>query len=222
MKWRIPIALVVFSLVPLIGGVLRLSSIASHSHAAADARFVSSPLPIVLHIIAATLFSILGAFQLSDELRKRAPRWHRLAGRVLAASGIIAGATGLWMTLAYDIPVELQGPLTLVTRLVVGVMTVVGVVLAWRAILKRDVPSHEAWMIRAYALGQGAGTQVLFLGVPAAFLGGEILGDPRDVLMMASWIFNALVAEVIIRRRRQPRTSSVAAASTGSEALRAS
>ena len=82
---------------------------------------------------------------------------------MLAACGIIAGATGLWMTLAYDIPPELQGPLTLVTRLVVGVMTVAGVVLAWRAILKRDVPSHEAWMIRAYALGQGAGTQVLFL-----------------------------------------------------------
>lgn len=205
MSWRGQIALVVLSLVPLLGGVVRLSALASHSHAAADARFIAAPGPILIHLFAATLFSILGAFQFSDELRRRAP-----------------GATGIWMTVASDIPRDLQGPLLLATRLVVGVMTVVGIVLAWRAILRRDVPTHEAWMIRAYALGQGAGAQVLFLGVPAVFLGGELLGLTRDVLMLASWAFNALLAEVIIRRRAQPRTSSVAAASTGSAALRAS
>lgn len=222
MSWRVQIALVVLSLVPLLGGVVRLSALASHSHAAADARFIAAPGPILIHLFAATLFSILGAFQFSDELRRRAPRWHRLAGRVLAACGLLAGVTGIWMTVASDIPRDLQGPLLLATRLVVGVMTVVGIVLAWRAILRRDVPTHEAWMIRAYALGQGAGAQVLFLGVPAVFLGGELLGLTRDVLMLASWAFNALLAEVIIRRRAQPRTSSVAAASTGSAALRAS
>ena len=39
------------------------------------------------------------------------------------------------------------------------------IVLAWAAIRQRDVARHRAWMVRAYALGQGAGTQVLiFLG----------------------------------------------------------
>lgn len=212
MKWRVPIALVFLSVVPLIGGFVRLSSIGSHSPA--DLRFTTSPLPIILHIVAAALFSLIGAFQFSDEFRRRAPRWHRVAGRVLAAAGIVAAATGLWMTLAYDIPRELQGPLTMVTRVVVGVMTMLGIMLAWRAILRRDVASHEAWMIRAYALGQGAGAQVFFLGVPAIFLGGEILGFTRDVLLLASWIFNALLAEVIIRRRAPTRQLQRAPAQT--------
>jgi hypothetical protein len=33
-------------------------------------------------------------------------------------------------------------------------------------------PAHQAWMLRAYALGQGAGTQVLFL-LPPQLLSGE-------------------------------------------------
>ena len=41
-------------------------------------------------------------------------------------------------------------------------------VLGLRAILRRDVPTHRAWMIRAYALGLGAGTQVVTIGLGQA------------------------------------------------------
>lgn len=217
--WRAPIALVALSLVPLVGGVVRLASLTA-AVTEENRRFAEAPLPVVLHVFASVAFSVLGAFQFSAELRRRAPRWHRLAGRVLAVAGLVAGSTGVWMTLAYDIPAPMQGPLLLATRLVVGAAMSAFVVLALRAIVRRDVPAHEAWMIRAYALGQGAGTQVLLLGVPAALLGEAILGLERDGLMLASWILNAVVAEWLIRR--QPRIDSVAAASTGSPALRAS
>ena len=55
-------------------------------------------------------------------------------------------------------------------------------------------------MIRAYALGQGAGTQVLVLG-PWMLITGESGGLTRDVLMTVAWAINVVVAEVIIRRR---------------------
>ena len=48
--------------------------------------------------------------------------------------------------------------------LVVGAAMVASIVIAWSSILRRNVPRHEAFMIRAYALGQGAGTQALVLG----------------------------------------------------------
>lgn len=54
-------------------------------------------------------------------------------------------------------------------------------------------------MIRAYALGQGAGTQLLILG-PWTLLGGEPSGVTRDLLMSVGWAINVVVAEWIIRR----------------------
>ena len=69
---------------------------------------------------------------------------------------------------------------------------------------------HRAWMIRAYAIGLGAGTQVLTL------LAGEIIaGQPnelsRALLIGSGWVINLAVAEWATRRRlaRPARTASV-------------
>jgi hypothetical protein len=95
--------------------------------------------------------------------------------------------------------------------------------IAWRSILRRDVPRHEAFMIRAYALGQGAGTQVLVL-LPWMFLSGESGGLTRDLLMTLSWAINIVLAESIIRyraARRAPRGRSRLAPTARGAALAA-
>ena len=43
-------------------------------------------------------------------------------------------------------------------------------VLGFTAIRRRDIPAHRAWMIRAYALGLGAGTQAFTEGVGEALV----------------------------------------------------
>ena len=51
-------------------------------------------------------------------------------------------------------------------------------VLGVRAARARDLRAHRAWMIRAYAIGLAAGTQVLTEGVGTALFGtGEVRGD---------------------------------------------
>jgi hypothetical protein len=57
-------------------------------------------------------------------------------------------------------------------------------------------------MIRAYALGQGAGTQVI-TAIPWLILVGEPSGFTRDILMTLSWVINLLIAEAVIRRGRK-------------------
>ena len=54
-------------------------------------------------------------------------------------------------------------------------------------------------MVRAYALGQGAGTQVLLL-LPVTVLAGEVTGLARDVVMTGAWLGNLAVAEWMLRR----------------------
>ena len=217
--WIVPTALVVASLVPIIGGLARLGGLFSGDPVAPrDVRFVQSPGPIVVHIFAATIYSLMGAFQFSEGVRRRWPRWHARAGRVLAALGLLSALSGMAMAVGVDIPRSMQGPLLMLVRVLVGVAMSAAIVLGVRAILRRDVPGHEAWMIRAYALGQGAAAQVLWLGVPSIFV-GEVLGLPRDILMTLAWLGNAMLAEWVVRRRypcRRLRTITEAAVSTGS------
>lgn len=197
----------------MFGGVLRLSRLAAgalESGALEDARFSLAPLPIVLHVVTATLYCLLGAFQFSAPARQRWPLWHRRAGRALAVCGLLVGSSGVWMTLAYAIPAALQGPLLCAVRVAVGTGMVVSTGLGWHRILQRDIPGHEAWMIRAYALGQGAGTQVLVL-LPWMLLTGDSGGLVRDVLMTLAWSINLVVAELIIRRPASRRAISVGA-----------
>ena len=69
-------------------------------------------------------------------------------------------------------------------------------------IRRRDFTSHGAWMTRAYAIGLGAGTQVL-THIPWFVLAGTRPGElPRAVMMGAGWAINVVVAEWIIRRGR--------------------
>jgi hypothetical protein len=55
-------------------------------------------------------------------------------------------------------------------------------------------------MVRAYALGQGAGTQALVM-LPVTLMAGAPTFVFRDVLMVCAWGLNVAFAEWIIRRR---------------------
>lgn len=76
-----------------------------------------------------------------------------------------------------------------------------GIVLAVAAIRRRDIATHRAWMIWAYALGQGAGTQAL-TQLPWIIAFGNPGVTARAFLMGGAWALNAAVAEWIIRRGR--------------------
>lgn len=198
--FTVPALLVLLSVVPTIGGIVRLMSVADDVAVTADnARFLHAPAPVVMHVVSATVYSLLGAFQFSRGLHRRLPRVHRRAGVILALSGLMAGVTGLWMTLRYPIPTSLQGPLLHSVRVVVASAMIVSLLVAWFGILRRNVLLHEAFMIRAYALGQGAGTQVLVL-LPWMLTSHEAGGPTRDLLMTLAWVINSAIAEVIIRR----------------------
>ena len=58
----VPALLIALSVVPMIGGAARLGSF-SAPVSEENARFVASPVPVILHIAGASLYSLLGAFQ---------------------------------------------------------------------------------------------------------------------------------------------------------------
>ena len=198
--WRVPALLILLSVVPAIGGVARLAELAGGAEITpANARFFAMPLPVVLHILAALPFSILGAFQFVPKLRRRGSGWHRVAGRVLVPLALVAALSGLWMTQFYPWA-EGDGVLVYLFRLVFGWAMVVAIGMGIDAIRRRDFAAHGDWMLRAYAIGMGAATQVL-THIPLFVLMGAPAGLPRAAAMGAGWVINVAVAEWIIRRR---------------------
>jgi uncharacterized membrane protein len=197
-EWLAPAGLILLSLVPVLAGSMRLTELTSGGTVTAEnARFFDSPIPVVVHIVASSVFLVLGALQFAPSLRRR--RWHRLAGRVLVPAGLLSAISALWMTLFYDLP-AVNGVAMLVMRLGFGTAMAGFIVVAFVAIRRGDVATHSAWMTRAYAIGLGAGTQVLTF-LPWTLVFGAPDRAMHAVLMGAGWVINLAVAEVVIRRR---------------------
>jgi uncharacterized membrane protein len=208
-KWLVA-ALLLLSAFPLVAGAFRLTQLAGGAEITpANARFFASPLPVVVHIVSAGVYAILGAFQFANAFRRRWPGWHRAAGRLLVVCGLLVGLSGLWMTLFYPLP-DSDGELLYALRLVFGSAMVVSIVLGFTTIRRGDVIGHRAWMTRGYAIGLGAATQMLTL------MAGEIIAGPpselsRALLMGTAWVINLAIAEWAIRKRRTPRARTASA-----------
>ncbi|WP_457187100.1 DUF2306 domain-containing protein [Nocardioides sp. P5_E3] len=196
--WALPAALFALCFVPVASGSLRLVQLAGGPEIMpADDRFLGWPVALVVHIVGAAVFALVGAFQLVPGIRRRHPRWHRRAGRVLAVAGLMVAGSALWLTLFYEAQPG-TGPLLFVLRLVVASAMAGCLVTGVVAARRRDFATHRAWMIRAYALAVAAGTQVFTQGFGEAVVGhGELRGD---LLKAAGWVINLAVAEWVIRR----------------------
>lgn len=209
--WLVPAVLILLSLCPLTFGAIRLNELASGADITpANARFFASPIPVILHIVGAGVYALLGAFQFVSRLWRRGTGWHRWVGRLLLVPcGLIVGLSGLWMTLFYPRS-EGASDLLFLFRLLFGSGMVLSILLGFVAIRRRDILQHRAWMTRAYAIGLGAATQML-----TGMVGELIAGPPSELgnalLMGAGWVINLAVAEWIIRRRpsSRARTASV-------------
>lgn len=204
--------LVLLGIVPAIAGSARLRQIAGGIATPDNARFLAMPWPVAVHIVGAVVFALLGALQFSAELRRRRMQWHRVAGVILVPCGLAVSLSGLWMAQFYP-SVDLDGVAVYWMRIVAGVVMTVALWLGVSAVRRRNIGAHRAWMMRAYALGMGAGTQV-FTHLPlmiAPSLRSEL---SRAIAMAAGWAINALVAELVIRRAvylQAPRKQSMPA-----------
>jgi len=206
-EWLIPTVLIVLSLVPALAGSARLVELSSDAEiTSANARFFDSPLPVTIHIIGAILYSILGALQFAPTFRRRKTHWHRFVGKwILVPSGIAVAISGLWMNQFYHLP-EIDGEFLYIQRIFFGSAMFLSIVLGAFAVRRKDYKSHGNWMMRAYAIGLGAGTQV-FTNLPWVLFLGQPNELTRALLMLAGWVINLAVVEWNIYKQQVHQTS---------------
>lgn len=206
--WLVPAALILLALIPALAAMARLGDLATGTPTPATDRFHASPIPVTIHVIASTWFALAGAFQFSPGLRRS--RWHRWSGRAVVPMGLAAALSGIWMTLTYP-AANADGEAVFIARLVFGAGMTAALGLGVTTILGGNVAAHRAWMLRAYAIGMGAATQV-FTHLPWVLLVGAPSEGPRAVLMIGGWLINLALAETLIakdKRRASPARRKV-------------
>ncbi len=208
----VPALLIALTAVSVFGGVLRLTQLSGASVdflPDSDRILAAANTAFVLHIVSSGFFCTVGAFQFSDGIRRRWPGWHRRMGIVVAATGLLVAMTALWLTLFFPAASN-DNALLHTIRLIVAPAMAVFIVFGIFDATKRNLKRHQSWMIRGYALGAGAGTQVLLLG-SWTFLFSEPEITTRSLLMGSAWAINFVIAEWFIYRKRTGRLKSSAA-----------
>lgn len=192
--WPAITGLLLLSALPVLGGVLRLGEVSATPGGSLP---IVSTAALVAHIVAMTVFCVLGAFQFSPALRTR-HRWHRAAGRVLIPAAFIAALSAIWLAVFFGGHLE-ELPLAMV-RLVFATAMTAFLVRAVIAITRRDFAAHGAWMTRAYAIAVSGGTQALVFALWTIPL-GEVDAFGEAWLVATAFVINSVVAELLIRRR---------------------
>ncbi|WP_216898259.1 DUF2306 domain-containing protein [Nocardia alni] len=179
----------------------------AHSHTGLATTYAVRPWPIQIvfyfHIVFAGLALILGPWQFSKRIRMRHIAVHRTIGKAYLVAVGVGGTAALIMS-PFD-SVGISGFFGFGTLALLWMWTAHR---AYRAVRTSDIASHQAWMIRCFALTYAAVTLRLELGalvlVQLPFTHADILTNAYAPLPYICWLPNLVVAEFMIRRRGRP------------------
>lgn len=165
------------------------------------------PFGLQTHIAASGFAMILGTFQFSKTLRRKAPVVHRWTGYGYVLACTVGGLAGGVIALS-----STAGPIAGWGFFLLALCWVPFTLLALTAAMRKDFVSHERWMIRSFALTFGAVTLRLYLPI-VEIMQWDFLTAYR-IISWAAWVPNLIVAELFILTLRKPRRPKVAAAPT--------
>ena len=167
--------------------------------------YVQQPWLPAIHILAGTVFMLLGPLQFIPSIRRHWPKLHRVSGRVFIVCGLIAAATGLGVEFTFPLR---GGYAKRAAMVVFSLAMLVALALAWRAAVRRRIDLHRAWVVRAYAIGLALSTTRLYF-IPAYLMYGNPSTFEAATVTWLGFCINAIVAEWIVRRSRRTQGKSV-------------
>lgn len=185
--------------------------------------FARSPGLIRSHALMGSAFVVIAAFQFWRGFRIRHPRTHRLMGYAGLALLSLLPITGVAASIVYPF----SGVPGVIPNLVWATIILFAVAKAWRAIRRRDVIAHEAWVTRATAMTVGITlsriyepilVQVLHMEAHAAVALVFWLGQGEGLIAAEFWLRRP--GSPLARRLAQRRVAQSLAKSLAKAAAR--
>ncbi|WP_421890337.1 DUF2306 domain-containing protein [Marinoscillum sp.] len=146
------------------------------------------------HISFGAFALLTGWSQFSKKIRTKNLRLHRILGKVYLISILFAGTAGFYLALHAN-----GGWIAQVGFSGMALSWLTTSFLAYLAIIKLNIESHSAWMIRSYSLAFAAVTLRLWLPFFDIALGMGF-DDSYTIISWLSWVPNLFVAQYFIQR----------------------
>jgi uncharacterized membrane protein YozB (DUF420 family) len=198
-RWLVALP-VAFLVLP---AVVRLASFARGTPPAdaGDVAFSEHAAVGLSHVVLGIVMAVLVPLQLSRRVRERYPRAHRVGGWVFALSAAVTVGSGLVINVVFP---PIGGLAKQIAIVVTGLGFAASLVIALRAIVRRDVATHRAFMLRSLAFGLAGGTaSVVLFPYYLAF------GQPSDtVVALGRWlslVVDVAIVELVVLRRAPSR-----------------
>jgi uncharacterized membrane protein len=161
-------------------------------------------LPLLIHVLSASVYYALAAVQMLPKVRRKYPGWHRRAGRIAVIAGIASAIACTWITFIHP---DARGPILYYGRVVFGPLWTLclfmGLITARRGLYH----AHREWMIRAFAIAMPAGTLV-FMIIPFVIFLDEIPVILEESIQSGAWVLHLGIAEFLIRKTRSKKHTS--------------
>jgi uncharacterized membrane protein len=167
--------------------------------------FLEFPMITAFHVILGGIYLALAPFQFVQRIRTRWLDYHRWAGRLLVAIGLVIGVTALFMGFVFPFS---GWPESVVIGLFGG-LYLVALVLGFVHVRAGRIRLHREWMMRAFAIGLSIATMRIFF-IPALI----VIGNPTDeqiaflsvTSFTLAFILHTGVTELWIRHTRRTGT----------------
>jgi len=160
---------------------------------------------LYLHIACASVALLVGPVQFATALRTRFNRLHRTLGRIYLVAVVVGGLAGFVLSFVSE-----AGFVGFFGFGALAVLWVFTAAKAYRSVRTGDYRSHQAWMIRNFALTYAAVTLRIWLGLLVAthlllgLEGAMTFANAYAAVPFLAWLPNIVVAEIMIARRGLP------------------
>jgi len=157
-----------------------------------DVRPRHTPSAFLLHALLGSIALLTGILQFNRTLFNFSRKIHRYTGRIYVVSIGIAGVTGMWSALFFDVPGTAR-----VVFVLVGSWWLASTIGAWLFIRAGNVSQHRRWMTRSFAVS------LFFVSFPVwvptlQLLAPDAVAWPVGLLLAVG--INALIAEWLLHR----------------------
>ncbi|MFT6407157.1 MAG: putative membrane protein [Arenicella sp.] len=159
-----------------------------------ELRYLEHPVVTALHMLSGILFIALAPLQMIKKVRIKRLSLHRRLGRVLVVCALISGIYGLVSTVVLPV---FGGLASESAGWFFGPLFIFAILRAFWCARNKKISLHREWMIRAFALGLGVGTQRIILIILISSTGYSFeqsfgpalwLGFGLNLLIAESWI----------------------------------
>jgi hypothetical protein len=148
---------------------------------------------ILMHGTSGAIALFIGAWQFMAPLRKRHPVVHRVAGRIYVVAACFSAVMSLLLSVHAT-----TGLVASIGFMLLGVGWFSTTLFAFRAILRRQILTHQLWMLRSYALIFSAVTLRFYVPLSKMLHIPFLTAYPS--IAWLCWLPNLMFAEWLIRR----------------------